>query len=85
MDSWRTTFLPGDTLKERLKKAAHVSPSPAQLKWMEREYVAFLHYSPTPSPTGSGAMAPKPRMISARTGSHRRSGRGCAVRLACRW
>lgn len=46
MDSWRTTFLPGDTLKERLKKAAHVSPSPAQLKWMEREYVAFLHYSP---------------------------------------
>ena len=46
MDSWRTTFLPTDTLKQRLKKAAHVSPSPAQLKWMEREYIAFLHYSP---------------------------------------
>ena len=43
MDSWRTTFLPTDTLKQRLKKAAHVSPSPAQLKWMERGYIAFLH------------------------------------------
>ena len=48
MDSWRTTFLPTDTLKQRLKKAAHVSPSPAQLKWMERGYIAFLHYSPNP-------------------------------------
>ena len=41
-----TTFLPGDSLKQRLKKAAHVAPSPAQLKWMRREYIAFLHYSP---------------------------------------
>ena len=41
-----TTFLPGDSLKQRLKKAAHVAPSPAQLKWMRRGYIAFLHYSP---------------------------------------
>ena len=27
-----TTFRPHETLKERLKKAAHVAPSPAQLK-----------------------------------------------------
>ena len=40
------TFLPGDSLKQRLKKAAHVAPSPAQLKWMRRGYIAFLHYSP---------------------------------------
>jgi len=44
--AWSTTFLPGESRKERLKKAAHVCPSPAQLAWMEREFVAFLHYSP---------------------------------------
>lgn len=46
MTHWSTTFHPSDTLRQRLKKAAHVAPSPAQLKWMEREYIAFLHYSP---------------------------------------
>lgn len=46
MTEWSTTFLPGDSLKQRLKKAAHVAPSPAQLKWMQRGYTAFLHYSP---------------------------------------
>lgn len=44
--AWSTTFLPEESRKERLKKAAHVCPSPAQLAWMEREFVAFLHYSP---------------------------------------
>ena len=62
MDSWRTTFLPTDTLKQRLKKAAHVSPSPAQLKWMERGYIAFLHYSPntfTNRQWGNGTETPE--------------------------
>lgn len=40
------TFLPEESLKQRLKKAAHVAPSPAQLIWMRRGYIAFLHYSP---------------------------------------
>lgn len=43
---WCVTFSADDTLNDRLKKAAHVKPSPAQIKWMEREYTAFLHYSP---------------------------------------
>lgn len=46
MKPWRVTFQPGESLNERLKKAAHVRPSPAQLKWMEREYIGFLHFSP---------------------------------------
>jgi len=46
MPHWSETFHPSDTLRQRLKKAAHVAPSPAQLRWMEREYIAFLHYSP---------------------------------------
>lgn len=59
---WSATFLPTDTLKERLKKAAHVCPSPAQLKWMEREYIAFLHYSPntfTNRQWGNGTETPE--------------------------
>lgn len=43
---WCVTFLPEETLNERLRKAAHVRPSPAQLKWMERAYIGFLHFSP---------------------------------------
>ena len=43
---WVVTFLPGDTLEEKLKKAAHVRPSAAQLAWMEKEYIAFLHFGP---------------------------------------
>lgn len=35
-----------DTLEERLKKAAHVKPSPAQLAWMEKEFIGFVHYGP---------------------------------------
>ena len=46
MAAWSTTFLPEESLKQRLKKAAHVAPSPAQLAWMRRGYIAFLHYSP---------------------------------------
>ncbi len=46
MPVWSTTFKPEDTLRQRLKKAAHVAPSPAQLAWMRRGYIAFLHYSP---------------------------------------
>jgi len=43
---WVVTFTPGDNLEEKLKKAAHVKPSPAQLAWMEKEYIAFVHYGP---------------------------------------
>ena len=46
MSHWSTVFSPEDSLKQRLKKAAHVAPGPAQLEWMRREYIAFLHYSP---------------------------------------
>ena len=46
MKPWCVTFHPDETLNERLKKAAHVRPSPAQLRWMERGYNAFLHFSP---------------------------------------
>jgi alpha-L-fucosidase len=39
------TFAPGEALESKLKKAAHVRPSAAQVKWMERERNAFLHYN----------------------------------------
>jgi len=38
------TFTPGESLESRLKKAAHVRPGAAQIKWMEREKIVFLHY-----------------------------------------
>jgi alpha-L-fucosidase len=38
------TFTPGESLESKLKKAAHVRPSEAQIKWMERERNAFMHY-----------------------------------------
>lgn len=41
---WVVTFTPGESLESKLKKAAHVRPSPAQVKWMERERNAFMHY-----------------------------------------
>jgi alpha-L-fucosidase len=41
---WVVTFSPGESLESKLKKAAHVRPSPAQIKWMERERNAFMHY-----------------------------------------
>lgn len=43
---WVVTFSPEDTLEDRLKKAAHVKPSEAQLNWMEKEYIAFIHFGP---------------------------------------
>lgn len=43
---WVVTFSPEDTLEDRLKKAAHVKPSLAQIKWMKKEYVAYIHFSP---------------------------------------
>ncbi len=43
---WVVTFSPEDTLEDRLRKAAHVKPSEAQLDWMEKEYIAFIHFSP---------------------------------------
>ena len=33
-------------LKECLRQAAHVTPSPRQLQWYEREFYAFVHFSP---------------------------------------
>ena len=33
-------------LKEFLRQAAHVTPSPRQLQWYEREFYAFVHFSP---------------------------------------
>lgn len=41
---WVVTFTPGESVDSKLKKAAHVRPSPAQIKWMERERNAFIHY-----------------------------------------
>jgi len=41
---WVVTFAPGEALTSKLQKAAHVRPSPAQIKWMERERNAFIHY-----------------------------------------
>ena len=43
---WVVTFSPEDTLEDRLRKAAHVKPSKAQLDWMEKEYIAFIHFCP---------------------------------------
>lgn len=43
---WVVTFSPEDTLEDRLRKAAHVKPSEAQLDWMEKEYIAFIHFGP---------------------------------------
>lgn len=43
---WVVTFSPEDTREQKLRKAAHVRPSPAQLRWMEREWIAFVHYGP---------------------------------------
>ena len=40
------TFSPEDTLEDRLRKAAHVKPSAAQLDWMEKEYISFIHFGP---------------------------------------
>ena len=33
-------------VKDFLRQAAHVTPSPRQLKWYEREFYAFVHFSP---------------------------------------
>jgi len=41
---WVVTFSPGESLESKLKKAAHVRPSPAQVAWMERGRNAFMHY-----------------------------------------
>jgi alpha-L-fucosidase len=42
---WVVTFTPGESLESKLKQAAHVRPGPAQIKWMERERNAFMHYN----------------------------------------
>lgn len=42
---WVVTFAPGEALNAKLKQAAHVRPSPAQIKWMERERNSFMHYN----------------------------------------
>jgi alpha-L-fucosidase len=38
------TFTPGEAAGSKLMKAAHVRPSAAQIKWMERERNVFIHY-----------------------------------------
>jgi alpha-L-fucosidase len=43
---WVVTFSADDRLEDKLKKAAHVKPSSAQLAWMEKEYIAFIHFGP---------------------------------------
>jgi len=35
---------PGDAIAERVRKAANVAPSTRQLKWQEREFIAFTHF-----------------------------------------
>ncbi len=44
--AWVVTFNKEDTIEEKLRKAAHVRPSKAQLDWMEKEFIAFVHYGP---------------------------------------
>lgn len=44
--AWVVTFHKEDNLEEKLKKASNVKPSKAQLDWMEKEFIAFVHYSP---------------------------------------
>jgi alpha-L-fucosidase len=59
---WVVTFTPGESLESKLKKAAHVRPSPAQIKWMERERNAFMHYGMNTfhgADWGSGSENPK--------------------------
>jgi alpha-L-fucosidase len=58
---WVVTFSPDDTLEDRLRKAAHVRPSAAQLAWMEKEYIAFIHFGPNTfsgRQWGTGSEAP---------------------------
>ncbi|MGB8215102.1 MAG: TIM-barrel domain-containing protein [Anaerolineales bacterium] len=43
---WVVTFSPEDRLEDRLRKAAHVKPSEALLNWMEKEFIAFIHFGP---------------------------------------
>ena len=45
-EGWVVTFDKADSLEDKLRKAAQVKPSLAQLAWMEREYIAFVHYGP---------------------------------------
>ena len=35
---------PGEALEGIVRKAAHVVPSPQQLAWQEREFIAFAHF-----------------------------------------
>jgi alpha-L-fucosidase len=59
---WVVTFTPGESVDSKLKKAAHVRPSPAQIKWMERERNAFIHYGMNTfhgADWGSGSENPK--------------------------
>lgn len=35
---------PDETLESIVAKAAHVVPSPRQLRWQEREFIGFLHF-----------------------------------------
>ena len=35
-----------DEMKRFLSEAGHVEPSPRQLKWFDREFYAFVHFSP---------------------------------------
>ena len=37
-------ILPGDTPADIIRKAAHVVPSPRQLRWQELELTAFFHF-----------------------------------------
>ena len=55
------TFEPNEPLGSKLAKAAHVRPSPAQIKWMERERNVFIHYGMNTfhgSDWGSGKESP---------------------------
>jgi len=56
------TFSPGEAVNSKLAKAAHVRPSAAQIKWMERERNVFIHYGMNTfhnADWGSGSENPK--------------------------
>ncbi|NOW96494.1 alpha-L-fucosidase [Mucilaginibacter sp. SG564] len=39
-----TTISPTDSQQEIVNKAAHITPSPRQLRWQQLEFTAFLHF-----------------------------------------
>lgn len=53
----------GDDERTIIEKAANVIPTRQQMEALDREFIAFVHFGPTPSPARNGATGsnlPKP-------------------------